>query len=128
MAGVGGGVIGSGSASVFTALGVQVTLVESRDRLLPAIDHEIARRLQAQLEQMGLRFVFGDQVVNIEVSTDHVHLQLENSGRLECDIALFAAGRQSNIQGLGLEALGVALGARGLIVVNEHYQTNVPTI
>ncbi len=128
MAVIGGGVIGSEYASVFTALGVQVTLVESRDRLLPAIDHEIARRLQAQLEQMGLRFVFGDRVMSIEVSTDHVHLELENSGRLECDIALFAAGRQSNIEGLGLEALGVALGPRGLIVVNEHYQTNVPTI
>jgi NAD(P) transhydrogenase len=128
MAVIGGGVIGSEYASVFTALGVQVTLVETRDRLLPAIDHEIARRLQAQLEQMGLHFVFGDRVTNIEVSADHVHLQLQNNGRLECDIALFAAGRQSNIQGLGLEALGVVLGPRGLIVVNEQYQTNVPTI
>jgi NAD(P) transhydrogenase len=128
MAVVGGGVIGSEYASVFTALGVQVTLVESRDRLLPAIDHEIAGRLQAQLTQLGLRFIFGDRVMNIDVSTDHVHLQLQNSGLLECDIALFAAGRQSNIQGLGLEALGVALGARGLILVDEHYQTAVPNI
>jgi len=128
MAVVGGGVIGSEYASVFSALGIQVTLVESRDRLLPAIDHEIARRLQAQLEQIGLRFVFGDQVTSIAVSNDHVHLELQNSGRLECDIALFAAGRQSNIQGLGLESLGVALGPRGLVHVNEHYQTNVPTI
>lgn len=128
MAVIGGGVIGSEYASVFTALGVQVTLVETRDRLLPAIDHEIARRLQAQLEQLGLHFVFGDRVMSTEISSDHVHLLLKNSGRLECDIALFAAGRQSNIQGLGLEALGVTLGARGLIGVNEHYQTNVPTI
>jgi NAD(P) transhydrogenase len=128
MAVVGGGVIGSEYASVFSALGVQVTLVESRERLLPTIDHEIAGRLQSQLEQLGLRFVFGDQVMSIAVSTDHVHLQLQNNGRLESDIALFAAGRQSNIQGLGLEALGVALGPRGLIRTNEHYQTSVPTI
>src|SRR5262249_13140584 len=59
MAVVGGGVIGSEYASVFCALGVQVTLVESRDRLLPTIDSEIARRLQAQLEGIGLRFVLG---------------------------------------------------------------------
>jgi NAD(P) transhydrogenase len=65
MAVVGGGVIGSEYASVFTALGVQVTLIEARDRLLPAIDHEIARRLQAQLEPLGLRFVFGDQVTSV---------------------------------------------------------------
>jgi NAD(P) transhydrogenase len=128
MAVVGGGVIGSEYASVFAALGVQVTLVESRDRLLPTVDHEIAGRLQAQLEQIGLRFVFGERVTSISVSTDHVHLQLQNSGLLECDIALFAAGRQSNIQGLGLEALGIALGPRGLIGVNQHYQTSVPTI
>ena len=128
MAVIGGGVIGSEYASVFTALGVQVTLIEARDRLLPAIDHEIAQRLQAQLESLGLRFVFSDQVTSVAVSTDHVHLQLQNSGRMECDIALFASGRQSNIQGLGLEALGVALGGRGLIRVNEHYQTSVPTI
>src|SRR6476661_2801057 len=83
MAVIGGGVIGSEYASVFSALGVQVTLFESRDRLLPAIDQEIARRLQAQLEQIGLRFVFGDQVTSIAVSTDHVHLELQNSGRLE---------------------------------------------
>ncbi len=128
MAVVGGGVIGSEYASVFTALGVQVTLIEARDRLLPAIDNEIAQRLQAQLESLGLRFVFSDQVTSVAVSTDHVHLQLQNNGCLECDIALFASGRQSNIQGLGLETLGVALGARGLIHVNEHYQTNVPSI
>jgi len=128
MAVVGGGVIGSEYASVFTALGVAVTLIEARDRLLPAIDHEIAQRLQAQLESLGLRFVFSDQVTSVAVSTDHVHLQLQNRGRMECDIALFASGRQSNIQGLGLEALGVVLGARGLIRVNEHYQTNVPSI
>jgi NAD(P) transhydrogenase len=128
MAVIGGGVIGSEYASVFSALGVQVTLVESRGRLLPTVDSEISRRLQAQLEQIGLRFVFGDPVTSIVVSNDHVHLELKNSGRLECDIALFAAGRQSNIQELGLEALGVELGSRGLIRVNQHYQTNVPTI
>jgi NAD(P) transhydrogenase len=128
MAVVGGGVIGSEYASVFTALGVQVTLIEARNRLLPAIDYEIAQRLQAQLEPLGLRFVFGDQVTSVEVATDHVHLQLQNSGHIECDIALFASGRQSNIQGLGLDTLEVALGGRGLICVNEHYQTNVPSI
>jgi NAD(P) transhydrogenase len=121
-------VIGSEYASVFTALGVQVTLIDARDRLLPTIDHEIAQHLQAQLESLGLRSLFNERVTNVEVHSDHVHLQLQKNGQLECDIALFASGRQSNIQGLGLEELGVELGARGLIRVNEHYQTNVPSI
>jgi NAD(P) transhydrogenase len=128
MAVIGGGVIGCEYASIFTALGVQVTLVESRDRLLPVVDHEIAARLQTQLGQLGLRFVFNDRVTKTEASQDHVHLQLNNGGQLACDIALFAAGRQSNIQGLGLEALGVELGARGLICVNDQYQTTIPNI
>jgi NAD(P) transhydrogenase len=72
--------------------------------------------------------MFNERVVKTETSQDHVHLQLHGGTQLECDIALFAAGRQSNIQGLGLEALQVALGERGLILVNEHYQTNIPNI
>jgi NAD(P) transhydrogenase len=128
MAVVGGGVIGCEYASIFTALGVKVTLIESRERLLPVIDHEIAQRLQTQLARLDLRFVFNDRVVKTETSDGHVYLQLKGGERLECDIALFAAGRQSNIEGLGLEALGVALGARGLIGVNEHYQTNIPNL
>jgi NAD(P) transhydrogenase len=121
MAVIGGGVIGCEYASIFTALGVQVILVESRERLLPFVDHEIVAKLQTQLSQLGLHFVFNERVVKTETSQDHVHLQLQSGTRLECDIALFAAGRHSNVQGLGLEALQVALGERGLILVNEHY-------
>lgn len=128
MAVVGGGIIGCEYASLFTALGVQVTLVESRDRLLPPVDDEIADKLQTQLTQMGLRFVFNERVSQTELRGGRVSLHLESSNLLECDIALFAAGRQSNIQGLGLEALQVDLGPRGLIRVNEHYQTNIPNI
>jgi NAD(P) transhydrogenase len=128
MAVVGGGVIGCEYASIFTALGVQVTLIESRERLLPFADQEIVAKLQTQLTQLGLCFMFNERVVKTETSQDHVHLQLQSGTRLECDIALFAAGRHSNVQGLGLEALQVALGERGLILVNEHYQTNIPNI
>jgi NAD(P) transhydrogenase len=128
MAVVGGGVIGCEYASIFTALGVKVTLVESRGRLLPFADGEIAARLQKRLEALGLRFVFNDRVRTVEKSDSHVHLSLQGGEQLECDIALFAAGRQSNVQGLGLEAVGVQLGNRGLILVNDKYQTNVPNI
>ncbi len=125
---VGGGVIGSEYASIFTALGVQVTLVDSRDRLLPFVDREIAERLQHQLEGLGLRFIFNDRVVNIKVSNNRVDLSLKGGEQLTGDIALFAAGRQSNVQELGLENLGVKMGDRGLILVNEKYQTSVPNI
>ena len=55
---IGGGVIGSEYAGIFTALGVQVTLVDGRDRLLPFADSEIAGHLRSHLEQLGLRFIF----------------------------------------------------------------------
>jgi NAD(P) transhydrogenase len=128
MAVIGGGVIGSEYASVFTALGAQVTLIDARDRLLPFVDAEIADRLRQQLEQLGLRFFFNAQMQSIEVDGEHVHLKLKDGLDMQTDIALMAAGRQSNVQGLGLEAIGVELGRRGLILVNEQYQTSVPNI
>ncbi|HTX79131.1 MAG TPA: Si-specific NAD(P)(+) transhydrogenase [Longilinea sp.] len=128
MAIIGGGVIGSEYAGIFTALGVEVTLVDSRDRLLPFSDAEISARLRSRLEQLGLRFVFNTRVARSEVASDGVRITLTTGEVLAAETALFAAGRQSNIEGLGLEALGVTLGQRGLIVVNEKYQTSVPNI
>jgi NAD(P) transhydrogenase len=125
---VGGGVIGSEYASIFAALGVQVTLVDSRHRLLPFVEAEIADRLKKQLEGIGVRFSFNDRALKIEVAQDRARITLQGGEALQCEIALFAAGRQSNVQGLGLEELGVELGIRGLVRVNEKYQTRVPNI
>ena len=125
---LGGGVIGVEYASIFAALGVQVTLIESRDRILSFIDTEIMERLVHQLEGIGLRFLLNDQMTKVEASNHHVTMTMEKAGALEFDIALIAAGRQSNVENLGLEAIGVKLGQRGLIRVNEKYQTSVPNI
>ncbi len=125
---VGGGVIGTEFASIFTTLGIQVTLIASQDRLVPFVDREIAGRLQSQLENLGLRFRFNERVAKVEARDQHVNIFLQSGGDLEFDLALIAAGRQSNVQGMGLEEAGVKLGQRGLILVNEHYQTSVPHI
>lgn len=128
MAVVGGGVIGTEYASVFTALGVEVTLIEPKDRILPFVDSEIIERLKYQLTLLGLHFVLGDKMISLERRDKHVLLTLEQGGTLEFDIALIASGRQSNVQGLGLEQVGVKVGNRGLVIVNESFQTSVPTI
>lgn len=125
---VGGGVIGCEYAALFTALGVKVTQVASGTRVLPFVDGEIAERLRAHLEQLGLRYLLGDRVTAVDRTGDRVRLRLQRGGTLDSDIALFAAGRTSNVEGLGLEALGVRVGSRGLIEVNEQYQTSVPNI
>jgi NAD(P) transhydrogenase len=128
MAVVGGGVIGTEYASVFTALGVEVTLIEPKDRILPFVDSEIIERLKYQLTLLGLHFVLGDKMISLERRDKHVLLTLEQGGTLEFDIALIASGRQSNVQALGLEQVGVKVGNRGLVIVNESFQTSVPTI
>jgi NAD(P) transhydrogenase len=130
MAVVGGGVIGSEYAGIFTALGVEVTLVDGRDRLLGFVDGEIAGRLQSQLEHLGLRFFFNDRVVTEKLTfhKQHIHLELASGRHLECDTVLFAAGRTSNVESLGLGDVGIQLGDRGLVTVNDDYQTTVPNI
>ena len=128
MAVVGGGVIGTEYASIFTALGVQVTLIEPKERVLPFVDTEMIHRLMDQLKLLGLRFALGDKMTSIERHAGHVQLTLETRGILEFDIALIASGRQSNVQELGLEQIGVKMGNRGLVIVNDKFQTSVPNI
>jgi NAD(P) transhydrogenase len=128
MAVVGGGVIGTEYASIFTALGIRVTLIEPRGRIVSFVDSEIAKRLTNQLLQLGLNFIFNDRMTKIEPSGNHVHLTLEKGDAQDFEVALIAAGRQSNVQGLGLEQVGVKLGERGLILVDENFMTNIPSI
>ena len=125
---VGGGVIGTEYASIFTALAIRVTLIEPKGSIVSFVDSEIRQRLTDQLLKLGIHFIFDDRMASIEPRKDHVHLNLEKGGKHEVDVALIAAGRQSNVEGLGLEELGVTLGKRGLIIANDDYQTSIPNI
>ena len=128
MAVMGGGVIGVEYASLFAALGVEVTLVETKERILGFVDTEIMERLVRQLEGIGVKFVVNEQVISVAAGDHHVTMTLEQAGPQEFDIALIAAGRESNTKDLGLESIGVKLGVRGVIPVDEKFQTNVPGI
>lgn len=128
MAVVGAGVIGTEYASVFAALGVQVTLIEPKERVLPFVDSEMIERLREKLKTLGLKFALGNRMTSIERHENHVTLTLDKRTALDFDIALIASGRQSNVEGLGLEQVGVKTGNRGLVIVNEKYQTSVPNI
>jgi len=81
-----------------------------------------------QLTTLGLNFIFGDRMAAIEPRGDHIQLTLEKGGSHNYEVALIAAGRQSNVQGLGLEEVGIKMGERGLILVDENFQTNIPNI
>jgi len=125
---VGGGVIGCEYASVFAALGAQVTLIEGREQILPFVDQEIVSRLIDQLSRLNVRLLLQQKVSKTEKSANQVHLTLESGETITVDGALYASGRQGNVSGLGLETLGIEMGKRGLIVVNDKYQTTLPNI
>lgn len=125
---VGGGVVGVEYASIFAALGAQVSLIESRGRILPFVDSEIIQRLMDRLQGLGVTFLLNTHITKVEPGRQDVTLTLADGGTRLFDMVLMATGRQSNVDGLGLEKIGVKTGERGLVLVNQSYQTSVPHI
>lgn len=126
---VGGGVIGTEYGSMFAALGVHVTIVDGRKRLLSFIDEEIVECLQYHMRALGVTLRLGEEVENCLPREDGQVVTRLCSGKvIVSDCVLFSAGRMSATSGLGLENLGVLMEERGKIVVNEHYQTSVPHV
>ncbi len=128
MAVVGAGVIGCEYTTIFAALGIRVTLIDGHDRLLSFLDAEIADRLRMQMEYLGVEVRLRDGAARVSPQPDVVNLDLKGGDRLAMDAVLFAAGRHGATRGLGLPKVGIPVDDRGLISVNEHYQTAVPHI
>jgi NAD(P) transhydrogenase len=135
---VGGGVIGTEYASMLSALGVRVTLLEGRPRLLDFVDAEITEALQYHLRQGGMTLRLGERVTRISrvepprgmrsAGTELVEAVLESEKTLRADCLLYAVGRQGNTERLNLAAAGLSADERGRITVNEFFQTAVPHI
>jgi NAD(P) transhydrogenase len=124
---VGGGVIGCEYACMFAILGVEVTVVEARGRVIGSLDGEIAATLQAQMEQLGIRLVFNDGVDAVTAGAK-LEAHLKSGATLNPEAILVSSGRAGNTRTLGLENIGVSFNERGLIHVNEQYQTTAPHI
>jgi len=125
---IGGGVIGCEYASIFAALGVDVTLVDGRDRLLPFLDSEISDRLRDRFLAMGMHLWFNERPVKVENFPAGACLSMKSGKKLETEAVLFAAGRRSAVDGLALEKGGLAINDKGYIAVDENYRTIVPHI
>ena len=128
---LGAGVIGVEYASIFAALGLEVTLVDTRDELLPYLDREISGILERELRRMGMVMIHGERharITRIEGQTPRVRLETEAGNLIEADVLLYAVGRDGNTADLGLERIGVQPDDRGLVPVNEHFQTAVPHV
>ncbi len=126
---VGAGVIGAEYACTFRALGAEVHIIDGRNVLLPFLDAEVSRELVRAFERSGIIFHWNEKVEKcIPLEGGGVRLELSSGATLDADAVLVAAGRQSNTGTLALDKAGVKAGERGLIPVNEHYQTNVENI
>jgi NAD(P) transhydrogenase len=129
MAVVGAGVIGCEYASIFAALGVDVHLVDGRTALLPFIDRDVAGVLLDEMQtRLGVRLHLGVDVDTIVRAGGRITLTLKDGSTIDCEKVLYAAGRSSNTAELNLDAAGVQTGFRGLVMVNDKFQTNVPNI
>jgi NAD(P) transhydrogenase len=126
---VGAGVIGAEYACTFNALGAEVHIIDGRDVLLPFLDAEVSRAITDACQRNGIVFHWNERVQKCTpLESDGVRLELSSGAILTANAVLVAAGRQSNTAHLGLEKAGVKTGARGLIPVNEHFQTNIEHI
>jgi len=125
---VGGGIIGVEYACLFAALGVRVTLVNSRGRILPFLDSEIAQLLIGSMRAMGIELEFNSKVQSVKRVDAGWLLRTDSDKSFEGTCLLVTAGRRSNVEALHLENTGIRPGEKGLIPVNAHYQTSVPHI
>lgn len=126
---VGGGVIGSEYAAMLSAVGVRVTLVESRPKLLEFVDEELVELLQFRLRDAGVRLRLGEAVSKIElVDDDNVEVTTKSGKRMCAQMLMYCIGRQGATAELGLEWAGLTADERGRLKVNEFYQTSVPHI
>jgi len=121
---VGGGPVGCEYASIFAALDVDVTLIDSGPRLLPFMDEEISAVLADAFTGIGVRMVLGRGTSTIGRLGDRLAVTMADGEVLHPERVLFAAGRAGNTDDLGLEEADIECDLRGRIVVDEHYRTS----
>ncbi len=125
---VGGGVIGCEFASLFAALGTEITVVEILPRLLAGIDNRTASQFQKLLEKDGVTVHLGRQAEVSGYRDDGVTVTLDDGTEITAEKLLVSVGRRSQAAGIGLEEAGVEVTDRGHVVVDEYLRTANPKI
>ncbi|SEG61848.1 NAD(P) transhydrogenase [Bryocella elongata] len=126
---VGGGVIGVEYCCMFAALGVRVTLIERRPRLLEFADQEIVEALSYHLRDARVTMRLNEGLESVEESAEcAVVANLESKKKLSGDVLLYAVGRQGNVDELNLPAVGIEADSRGRIPVDKDFRTKCPNI
>jgi glutathione reductase (NADPH) len=124
----GGGYIAVEFAGIFSGLGAQVTLVYRGENILRGFDDEVRAHVRADMEKHGIKVITGCKVAAIERDGAHLSARLSAGSHVPADCVMFAVGRPPNVNGLGLEAAGVAIGRNGGIAVDEYSRTSVANV
>ena len=125
---IGSGAIGIEFASFYRALGSDITVIDMFPRILPVEDEEVSKAAQKAFEKRGLKFRVGAKVKKLTKSKTGVSVEIEAGGKaetLQAEVAIVAVGIVGNVEGLGLEALGVKV-ERAHVITDDHGATGVP--
>lgn len=128
---IGSGAIGVEFATIWNSYGVEVTIVEMLERLVPLEDEEVSAELAKAFKRRGIQVLTGHKVESVQAVTNGVKVTVSGEGKtqeLEAEQALVAIGFRPNSKNLGLEEVGVKVNGRGFIEIDERMATNVPGI
>ncbi len=125
---VGGGVEGCEFACLFSGLGAQVSIVEMMPTLLPTEDQDIIALLTRELKKRKVQMFVNTKICEWSKAEGGITAVLDSGQELSAEKMLVSVGRRMNSKNLGLEKIGVALGDRGEIIVNDHMETSVPGV
>lgn len=134
---IGAGVIGCEYATIFSTMGSKVYLVNRDSEIMPFLDGEITHALVAQMQREGIEIFFNNSMKEIHVpdpvnslhnERELIRVGLAGGEWIHVDMFLYAAGRSGNTKGLGSENIGLELGKRETVAVNEQYRTNIPNV
>jgi len=128
---VGGGPIGCELAQAFSNLGAEVTQVDMADRIMPREDEEVSEIVSMAFREQGIQLLTGHKLLKFGVDDNGDYMEADNNGvtvRVEFDKVLLAIGRKANVEGFGIESLGLELTKQGTLETNEYLQTSLPNI
>lgn len=125
---VGSGAIGVEFAYFYNAIGVDVTVVEYMPNIVPVEDEEVSKQLERSFKKQGMKIMTSSEVLSVDTGGKGCKVTVKTKKgeeKIECDIVLSAVGIATNLEGIGLEDVGIATD-RGKVLVNDFYQTNIP--
>lgn len=125
---VGSGAIGVEFAYFYKTMGVDVTVVEYMPTIVPVEDEEVSKQLERSFKKQGMKIMTNSSVESVDTSGKGCKVKVKTKKgeeTLECDIVLSAVGIETNLEGIGLEDVGIATD-KGKVLVNDYYQTNIP--